>query len=140
VNELALRLRLGPLATSLSCLVEYGFEVVAIRMMCWDTRLAAGWLSVGPLPNFLSGYILGLWIGLSSTYGLTSLVLEVVIFLYGVLRLNAILGLGFLGLALSRPQVHLQAHHRDDRRGLLPAVQRDQVNNALSDCNKNEVQ
>ena len=48
----------------------------------------------GASPNFMGLASLGLEIGICYD------------FLYNVLLLNAILGLGFLGLALSRPQVH----------------------------------
>ena len=57
INDFTSRLRLGKLATLVATLVEYAFEVVSIRMMCWDTRLAAGWTSVGPATNFATGYI-----------------------------------------------------------------------------------
>lgn len=57
VNDFTSRLRLGKIATAVAHLLEYAFEVVSVRMMCWDTRLAAGWTSVGPVPNFITGYV-----------------------------------------------------------------------------------
>ena len=65
LDESTYRLRLKALPAAAVYVLVYLCEVVAVRKICWDPRyklagLANGWFSIGPLTNFLTGYVLTL--------------------------------------------------------------------------------